>query len=160
MPKSRGASQPPGAAPASSQLSAEVGAADRSSDWELPRSTRSILPAPRGAAANAHAVSDQLLAGLAARLTERDRDICVLVSEHGPLSTRQLAEVFFSSEISASHRLVELHRLGALERFRPFRPTGSSPYLYLATVAGEEVAADRLGEHRHRPGPSGPTTGA
>jgi hypothetical protein len=57
------------------------------------------------------------------RLTDRDRRILHLVSDHRVLTTDQLTVLEFGSLSRAQHRLQELHSLDVLWRFRfPGRP--------------------------------------
>ena len=84
------------------------------------------------------------LATLAHRLTDRDRRLCRLVWEHRVLTTEQATDLCFPSRNAATHRLVQLTRLGILDRFRPFRLTGSEPYHYvLGELGGQILAAER-----------------
>lgn len=64
------------------------------------------------------------------------------------LTTDQLAAFAFGNVITARHRLDALARRGALNRFRPHRPTGSAPWHYLlgllgATLLGAEDRDDK-----------------
>jgi Replication-relaxation len=85
------------------------------------------------------------LAHLAARLTPRDLRLCELVDEHRVLTTHQLTDLAFPNLDTAEHRLIILHRLGALERFRPRRDLGTAPYHYVLGPAGARVLAARHG---------------
>ena len=85
------------------------------------------------------------LAQLAARLTERDRRLYRLVAEHRVLTSPQLAALEFGSLSTAEHRLLVLYRPDVLERFRPFRPTGSAPYHYVLGEAGALLLAAEQG---------------
>ncbi len=107
------------------------------------------LKAPRSAA--------ERLAVLASRLTERDRRLCRLLWDHKVLTTHQVIALCFPSRYAATHRLLLLVRLGVLDRFRPFRLTGSAPFHYVLGELGAHVlAAERgltiseLGYHRAR----------
>jgi hypothetical protein len=86
------------------------------------------------------------LAVLAHRLTDRDRRLCRLVWEHRALTTMQCTELCFPSRHAATHRLVLLTRLGVLDRFRPFRATGSAPYHYVLGAMGAEILAAEQGK--------------
>lgn len=89
-------------------------------------------------------VSDELVALVLKGLTDRDRLICRLVFDHNVLTTEQLAEVGFDTVPRARVRLVALYRLRLLDRFRPYRPTGSAPFHYvLGDVGAGIVAAER-----------------
>jgi hypothetical protein len=79
------------------------------------------------------------------RLTERDRLICRVLWEHRILTTEQICDLYFTSLVSAQHRLVTLWRLGVLERFRSIRPVGSESCHYtLGPLGTGLVAAGRV----------------
>ncbi|MGH2941295.1 MAG: replication-relaxation family protein [Solirubrobacteraceae bacterium] len=88
---------------------------------------------------------DALVAALAARVTARDRAICDALYEHHVLTATQLAQLHFNSPGRARQRLVALHRLGVLERFRPHREQGSHPYHYLLDRLGAQLVASQRG---------------
>jgi hypothetical protein len=94
------------------------------------------------------------LAALAGRLTDRDRAILRLVSEHRVLTSHQLGEAFFGSHDRAEHRLRELTDAEALARFRPYRRhgEGSAPYHYVLGPAGAAVLAAEQGTELRRLG--------
>ena len=101
--------------------------------------------------------SADLVDALAARLTDRDRYLCRMLHEHRVLTVTQIAELAFDSVTAAQHRLVILYRHRLVERFRPFRPTGSAPYHYVldrgrATVLADEqgIDVDRLDYRRSK----------
>jgi Replication-relaxation len=103
-------------------------------------------PVPRRARGGA--ADDQAVLKAAARLTERDRYLVRTVAEHRVLTTDQVAALAFDNIITARHRLDALARLGALNRFRPHRATGSAPWHYLlgplgAVLLGAEDRDDR-----------------
>jgi hypothetical protein len=89
-------------------------------------------------------VADRLTA-LATRLTERDRRLCRLLWDHKVLTTHQIIGLCFPSRHAATHRLVLLVRLGVLDRFRPFRATGSAPFHYVLGEMGAQVLAAERG---------------
>jgi hypothetical protein len=91
-------------------------------------------------------VADQL-ASLAGRLTDRDRAILHLVHEHRVFTTHQLAQVFFTSQDRAEHRLRDLTDVRVLARFRPHRRhgDGSAPYHYVLGPLGAAVLAAEQG---------------
>ncbi len=80
-----------------------------------------------------------------ARLTGRDRQLLDWLADHQVLTTVQIAHTLFSSLDFAQRRLLSLHRLGLVDRFRPLRPGGGSyPWHYvLAQTGAELVAASR-----------------
>ena len=111
-------------------------------------------PPPTPAARPAHPRPDRpgsprttpaRLAGLAGRLTDRDRMLCRLLAEHRVLTTGQLTDLAFPGTDTAEHRLVILHRLGVVDRFRPHRRHGSAPYHYVLGPAGAAVLAAERG---------------
>lgn len=84
---------------------------------------------------------------LAARLTERDRLLLRELDRHGVLTARQITELCFDSQSRARARLVELHRLGVIDRFRPLAPGwGSAPYHYVVARRGAGVLAAERGD--------------
>lgn len=86
---------------------------------------------------------DRLLL-LAGRLTDRDRHLCQLLYEHRVLTTGQVADVGFTGLRKAQRRLVVLHHLDVVDRFRPRGWPGSDPYHFTLGPAGAAViAADR-----------------
>jgi hypothetical protein len=85
------------------------------------------------------------LAHLAARLTPRDLWLCELLDEHRVLTTHQLTDLAFPNLDTAEHRLVILHRLEVVERFRPRRDRGTAPFHYVLGPAGARVLAARQG---------------
>ncbi|PZG14882.1 hypothetical protein C1I98_39440, partial [Spongiactinospora gelatinilytica] len=96
-----------------------------------------------------------LIADLAERLTPRDAEILDAVWEHRVLTTDQLTAIFFPSVHRARHRLLALHELRALDRFRPWAPTGSRPWHWFLGPAGAHHLAAQRGitpaELRYRP---------
>jgi hypothetical protein len=117
-----------------------------------------ISPAPGAGRGPARpAVSPALLAVLAGRLTARDRWLLRMLCEHRVLTTTQITELAYGGPRRAALRLGELHRLRAVDRFRPLAATGSSPYHWVLDQAGAEVLAAedglpvaRLGYRRDR----------
>lgn len=89
------------------------------------------------------AASDPLV--VLARLTDRDRTLCRLLAEHRVLTTSQIGELAFTSRTTAQHRLVCLHRLGVLARFRRYAPAGSQPWHYVLGLAGAQLVAAEAG---------------
>ncbi|MFI6320999.1 replication-relaxation family protein [Nonomuraea sp. NPDC050556] len=85
--------------------------------------------------------SPQSLVRLAARLTDRDRQLLHIIQEQRVLTLAQLALMFFDNEDLARKRLRTLHDLGLLERFRPRLPMGmgTAPYHYVIGPAGAAV---------------------
>jgi hypothetical protein len=75
------------------------------------------------------------------RLTERDREILMLLADARVLTTDQVQRFAFSSVITARHRLQELVGLRLLEVFRPHAAVGSYPNHYLLAPLGAAVVA-------------------
>ncbi|GAB3275125.1 hypothetical protein GCM10027589_00040 [Actinocorallia lasiicapitis] len=102
-----------------------------------------------------HLATRNLITGLAERLTPRDSHIIEAVWEHRTLTTDQLNAIFFPSIHRARHRLLELHQLRALDRFRPWAPTGSRPWHWILGPAGAHHLAAQRGipvtDLRYRP---------
>jgi hypothetical protein len=103
-------------------------------------------------------VDDALLSAVARRLTDRDRAICRSLHEYRVLTATHLCELHFDSIERARKRLTQLHQLRVLERFRPYRQYGSSPYHYVLDRLGAEVvaaerglSASELGWNRNNP---------
>lgn len=90
---------------------------------------------------------DRRLLELSFRLTERDRCIVRAVRRHRVLTTDQIARMFFDSEVRARHRLVRLHRLEILERFRR-APRG--PFHYVLGELGAVLVAHENDEDPSR----------
>jgi hypothetical protein len=72
--------------------------------------------------------------------------------EHRVLSTHQIFELHFPSLRRAQRRLLVLQQRGVLERFRPFRSTGSHPWHYILGDAGVEIVAAWRGVDRKKLG--------
>jgi hypothetical protein len=88
---------------------------------------------------------DALVMQVARHLTERDHRILDLVAEHRVFTTEQMCEMFFGNMTTARHRLTKLHELRLLDRFAPFRATGSAPYHYVLGELGACVVAAHRG---------------
>ncbi|GAA4898509.1 replication-relaxation family protein [Streptomonospora salina] len=94
-------------------------------------------------------LSPGLLAELATRLTPRDYTLLDTLHTHRLLTTHQVAALFFTTRTSrrARTRLLTLHRIGVLERFRPHAATGSAPWCWVLAPAGAHL----LARHREEP---------
>jgi hypothetical protein len=90
-------------------------------------------------------VTPELIADLAARLTARDRWLLELLREHRVLTTGQITKLAFGSTSAATHRMLALWHLRAVERFRPFLVAGSAPLHYVLGPAGAAVLAAARG---------------
>ncbi|WP_433432001.1 replication-relaxation family protein [Nonomuraea sp. CA-141351] len=86
-----------------------------------------------------------VLASLATKLTNRDRHLLRLVWTHKVLTSHQLFQLCFEHPSTARHRLIALHHLGVLDRFRPRPPTGSAPWHYVLGESGATVLAQEDG---------------
>jgi hypothetical protein len=91
------------------------------------------------------------LAELAGRLTPEDRALCRLLAEHQVLAVDHVAGLLYGSAHTARHRLLALHRLGVVDRFRPLVPLGegSASYHYVLGEAGAQVLAAEMGVEVH-----------
>jgi hypothetical protein len=86
------------------------------------------------------------------RLTPRDRMLCGVLFDHKVLTTEQVVDLCFENLTTARHRLTALYGLGVLDRFRPFRSTGSDSFHYVLDALGAEVVAADRGIQVARPG--------
>ncbi|MEO3874181.1 replication-relaxation family protein [Nonomuraea sp. B12E4] len=96
-----------------------------------------------------------VLASLASQLTSRDRHLIRLVWTHKVLTSHQITRIAFNDPTTARHRLVKLHHISVLDRFRPQPPTGSAPWHYVLGQSGAAVLATEdgtdLAEFGYRP---------
>lgn len=81
---------------------------------------------------------------LSRRLTDRDRNLLEDLFEHRVLTTHQIEELYFTSGPVTRRRLVELYRLGLIDRFQP-PALGSAPYHYVLDDLGARVVAAQRG---------------
>jgi hypothetical protein len=86
-------------------------------------------------------VTPGLLAVLAARLTARDRWLLRMLWEHRVLTTTQITQLAFGTARAATARLLSLHQMQAVDRFRPLAITGSAPWHYVLGPAGAQILA-------------------
>ena len=84
-------------------------------------------------------------ATLAAHLTLRDRWLARMLHEHRVLTTTQITQLAFGVTRSANTRLRELHRWRIVDRFQPFRNSGSAPMHYVLDIAGAAILAAEEG---------------
>ncbi len=87
--------------------------------------------------------SASLITSYSHRLTRRDFEILIELYEHRVLTTPQIYELHFDTHTRASKRMLELYRLGLVERFRPHSPTGSAPWHYTLDEPGARLVAAR-----------------
>ena len=101
-----------------------------------------------------HRIAGTQLAALAGRLTPKDRALCRLLAEHQVLAVDHAAALLYGSAHTARHRLLALHQLRVVDRFRPLVPlgAGSAPYHYVLGEAGATVLAAELGIEVHQLG--------
>jgi len=91
--------------------------------------------------------------GVAFRLTDRDRLLLDWLADHRVLTTFQISHALFGSLDFAQRRLLKLHRLGLVDRFRPLRAGGGSyPWHYVLDQVGAEFVAASRGERPLRRG--------
>jgi hypothetical protein len=90
-------------------------------------------------------LDDALVHAASRSLTERDRAICAGLYDHRVLTTTQLHELYFATLGRASKRLRELYQLRAIDRFRPYRKSGSNPYHYVLDELGARIVAAERG---------------
>ena len=114
-------------------------------------------PALPGRPAGRLARSPELAAALAARLTARDRWLLRMLLEHHVLTTGQVTDLAFGTTRACTARMRDLYQLRAVDRFRPFIPSGSTPLHFIldetgaAVLAAEDgVTPDQLGYRRDR----------
>jgi hypothetical protein len=92
---------------------------------------------------------------LQARLTDRDRQLLVWLADHKVLTTFQICHALFGSLDFAQRRLLTLHQLGLVDRFRPLRMGGGSyPWHYVLDQTGAELVAASRDETPPRRGQS------
>jgi hypothetical protein len=93
------------------------------------------------------AVTPDLVAELAARLTGRDRWLLAMLAEHRVLTTPLLAELGFDGRRQAERRLAQLWGWRCVDRFRPHTRLGqgSAPYHWVLDEAGAAVLAAAYG---------------
>ena len=89
------------------------------------------------------AVTADLLAVLAGRLTGRDRWMVGMLAEHRVLTTTQLTAMAFRGPREAERRLAALWAWRVVDRFRPQTPLGggSAPFHWVLDDAGAAVLA-------------------
>lgn len=87
---------------------------------------------------------------VAQRLTTRDRWLLSMLHEHRTLTSTQITELAFGAHSATNRRLLHLHRLRAVDRFRPYTPTGSAPWHYVLGDAGAAVLAADTGQTVHQ----------
>lgn len=105
------------------------------------RDRRDVLAVPRRLR-----MEPAVLAGLARRLTGRDRRVLDLLYEHRVLTTAQITQIAFGTDRYTRRRLTILYAYRAVDRFRPFHPRGgSAPWHYVLDEAGALIVAQARG---------------
>ncbi|GIJ08445.1 replication-relaxation family protein [Micromonospora andamanensis] len=90
---------------------------------------------------------------LQAQLTVRDRLLLDWLADHKVLTTFQISRALFTSLDFAQRRLLKLHQLGLVDRFRPLRAGGGSyPWHYVLDQTGTECVAASRQQTPPRPG--------
>ena len=102
----------------------------------------------------AHRIAGTQLATLAGRLTAADRALVRLLADHQVLAVQHAADLLYGSAHTARHRLLTLHQLRVVDRFRPLVPlgAGSASYHYVLGEAGAQILAAELGVESHELG--------
>jgi hypothetical protein len=102
----------------------------------------------------AHRIAGTQLATLAGRLTPQDRALCRLLADHQVLAVQHAADLLYGSVHTARHRLLALHQLRVVDRFRPLVPlgAGSASYHYVLGEAGAQILAAEQGVEAHQLG--------
>ena len=83
------------------------------------------------------------LTELASRLTARDTWLLEMLAEHTVLTTTHITALWHTSQRSANRRLLQLHRLGLLDSFRPRLQRGAAAEHYLLARTGADLLAAR-----------------
>ena len=100
--------------------------------------------APRDRTRQRPAVTPDLLAGLAGKLTARDRWLLGMLAEHRVLTTTQITALAYrGARRQAERRLAGLWAWRCIDRFRPHTPrgAGSAPFHWVLDDAGAAVLA-------------------
>ena len=79
------------------------------------------------------------------RLTWRDRQLVTALADHQVLTTGQLTDLAFPSLKVAQRRLLQLHRMRLVDRFRWHQPVGSQAWHYTLGPAGAALIAATRG---------------
>jgi hypothetical protein len=88
-----------------------------------------------------------------ARLTDRDLQLLDWLADHKVLTTFQICHALFGSQDFTQRRLLKLHQLALVDRFRPLRVGGGSyPWHYVLDQVGAELVAASRGETPPRRG--------
>ncbi|MBW3536187.1 MAG: replication-relaxation family protein [Actinobacteria bacterium] len=94
---------------------------------------------------------DDIRWAITQRLTERDRLILHDVERFRVLTTPQVTRLHFGSLKRAAARLLHLHELAVLDRFRPRRePWGAHPWHWVVGPLGAAILAGEAGDDPER----------
>lgn len=85
------------------------------------------------------------------RITDRDRQLLVLLAKHQVLTTHQIARALIPCPRAARHRLEVLEDVGLIDVFRPTLPAGSSPKHAVLTPLGAMAVAGLVDEQHAAP---------
>lgn len=86
-------------------------------------------------------VSASDISHVLSRLTDRDQDLLSVLGTHHVLTTDQITRLYFTSRTRAHERLLILHRLGLLNRFRRPAARGSHHYRWVLAHLGARIHA-------------------
>jgi len=117
-----------------------------------PESTKAQLPKGTSALRSpARRASDDIRWSISQRMTDRDRSVIRDLKRFRVLTTPQLARLHFNSFKRASARLLFLHELKVLDRFRPIREHwGAHPWHWVVGPMGAAILAGERGEDPER----------
>jgi len=85
------------------------------------------------------------------RITDRDRQLLVLLAKHQVLTTHQITRTLITCPRVARHRLEVLEDVGVIDVFRPTLPSGSSPKHVVLTPLGAMTVAGLVDEQHAAP---------
>jgi hypothetical protein len=85
------------------------------------------------------------LLSLLGRLTARDRTLLAVLADHQVLTTSQVCELAFSSLKVAQRRLLQLHSMRLVDRFRWHLAVGSQAWHYTLGPTGAALSAASRG---------------
>lgn len=87
-------------------------------------------------------ITPDLIREAVRRVTDRDRELLVLLQRHRVLTTEQIAALLYDSASRARTRLPTLYRLRLVDRFQPYDPANRNPsYHYVLDRVGAAVLA-------------------
>ncbi|MEY9858554.1 hypothetical protein ABH935_004169 [Catenulispora sp. GAS73] len=98
--------------------------------------TTPAVPITKKKQARKGAVSRRSRLAAFSRITDRDRQLLVLLAKHQVLTTHQITRALIPCPRVARHRLEVLEDVGLIDVFRPTLPAGSSPKHAVLTPLG------------------------